>query len=230
MSELPTPKESAPEESAPEPSAPGPSMSELSARTSGPVVSHSATLTPMAAAEVETVAAAYSFGVVPHEAPPWMQPHRHGFAFTLPRSLPDCWRWLNDPATFVDGQIWPYRVEFVSPDPAVPPGFHVGVLNTHHGPGLNFAGVMTAVEPMAYRDLRYFYGSYAISPRLIRPTRLQFWTEAVAGDLAGPDQTAVRLQIDSFVHRRWAGRWSWLQDRFWKRFPKWMQSGIDAAG
>ena len=182
------------------------------------------TLTPMTAAEVARVGDEHAFGTVPHRGPDGMVPHTHRFGFAVERPLADCWAWLNDPATFVDGQIWPYRVEFVSPDPAVPPGFHVGVLNTHHGPGLNFAGVITAVEPMAYRDLRYFYGSYAISPRLIRPTRLQFWTEPES-DAAG---TAVMLQIDSLVHRRWAGRWTWLQDRFWRRFPKWMRKGIDS--
>ena len=106
----------------------------------------------------------------------------------------------------------------------MPAGFHVGVLNTHHGPGLNFAGVIAAVEPMAYRDLRYFYGAYALSPRWIRPTRLQFWTEADG------EGTGVRLQVDSLVRAGWGGRWSWLQERFWRRFPRWLRKGVDARG
>ena len=165
----------------------------------------------------------HSFGVVPHQAPASMVPHEYASTFTIDRPLPAVWTWLNDPATFVDGQVWPYRVEFVSPDPAVPAGFHVGVLNTHHGPGLNFAGVITNVQPMAYRDLRYFYGSYALSPRLLRPTRLQFWTQAEGNG------TQVRLQIDSFVRRGWDTRWTWMQNKFWTRFPKWMRKGIDDA-
>ena len=36
------------------------------------------------------------------------------------------WAWLNDPATLVEGQLWPYRVEFVDG------GFEPGVLNVHH--------------------------------------------------------------------------------------------------
>ena len=184
-------------------------------------------LTPTDADTVYRVAAEHSAGVVPHAAPEPMQPHTHRFDFEIDHPLTAVWGWLNDPATFVDGQVWPYRVEFVSPDPNVPPGFHVGVLNTHHGPGLNFAGVITDVRPMAYRDLQYFYGSYAISPRLIRPTRLQFWTESA--DASSGEGTHVRLQIDSFVHRSWASRWTWLQQRFWKRFPRWMAKGIDTA-
>jgi hypothetical protein len=69
-------------------------------------------------------------------------------------------------------------------------GFEPRVLNVHHGPQLNVAGVIGEVrDPQsgvaAYRDLKYFYGSYAISSRFVRPTRLQFWAEAMRTLRAG---------------------------------------------
>ena len=67
---------------------------------------------------------------------------------------------------------------------------------------------------VAYRDLKYFYGSYAISPRLVRPTRLRFWTEQPGG------HTLVTLQVDSLVRRRFVRAWDMSQRLFWGRFPR----------
>ncbi|MEM6472710.1 MAG: hypothetical protein AAF802_24325 [Planctomycetota bacterium] len=178
----------------------------------------SGTLTPMDQDEVLHVDDRFAYGAVPHDAPAALVPHQFELQFDVPRPLKSCWIWLNDPETFTKGQIWPYRVEFLSPDENVPPGFHVGVLNWHYGPGISFAGVVTDVRPMEYRDLRYFYGSFVISPRLLRPTRLQFWTEAI-----DEQSTHVRLQVDSLVRKRWLGTWTWMQRRFWSRFPAWMK-------
>lgn len=116
---------------------------------------------------------------VPAGAPEGFVGHAYQKTFFVDHPIERVWPWLNDPATFVDGQVWPFRVEFVNG------GFEPGVLNVHHGPFLNAAGVVGEVrgpgdEP-AYRELKYFYGSYALSPRLARPTRLQFWTEEGAG-------------------------------------------------
>ncbi len=111
-------------------------------------------LTPMAGEGVIHVGSdantesGHRLPIVSQVAPDWMEPHAHEMSLTVPRSIDSSWRWLNDPDTFIRGQIWPCRVEFVSPDPAVPPGFHVGVLNTHHGPWMNFAGVITEFRPM----------------------------------------------------------------------------------
>lgn len=102
----------------------------------------------------------------------------------------------------------------------MPPGFHVGVLNTHHGPLLNFAGVLTAVEPPAYRDLQYYYGAYAVSPRLFRPTRLQFWLDETDGG------TSMRLRVNSHVRRGWGRWWTRGQNLFWRRFPRWMDRAV----
>ena len=132
------------------------------------------------------------------------------------------WAWLNAPATFTEGQVWPYRVEFVDG------GFEPGVLNVHHGPLINFAGAIGEVrelgEGVAYRDLKYFYGSYAISPRLSRPTRLQFWAEEAE------DGTLVTVQLDSLVRRPFVRLWDLSQRIFWSRFPRWMGSVLTSRG
>jgi hypothetical protein len=116
---------------------------------------------------------------VPSGAPPGFVDHVHRYGFSTPHPPGRVWAWLNDPATFTEGQIWPFRVEFVDG------GFEPGVLNAHHGPFLNLAGAIGEVQGfergVAYRDLKYFYGSYAISPRLVRPTRLRFWAEESGG-------------------------------------------------
>jgi hypothetical protein len=129
---------------------------------------------------------------------------------------------LNDPATFTEGQVWPFRVEFIDG------GFEPGVLNAHHGPFLNLAGVIGEVlgfeRGIAYRELKYFYGSYAISPRLVRPTRLQFWAEESAGG------TLVTLQVDSLVRRPFRRAWDLWQQIFWSRFPRWMASALEDSG
>ena len=132
---------------------------------------------------------------VPAGAPSGFVSHAYRSSFVVPVGVERVWEWLNDPATFTEGQVWPFRVEFVDG------GFEPGVLNVHHGPFLNVAGVIGEVrDPRpgipAYRDLKYFYGSYALSPRLVRPTRLQFWAEAT--DVEGTN-TLVALRLDGLV-------------------------------
>ena len=160
---------------------------------------------------------------VPAGAPVGFVAHVHRYEFWVPHPPTRVRRWLNDPATFIEGQIWPYRVEFVDG------GFEPGVLNVHRGPFLNLAGAIGEVRgfgrSVAYRDLKYFYGSYVISPRFVRPTRLQFWAEESAGG------TQVTLQVDSLVRRRLARVWSLSQRVFWNRFPRWMASALgDSTG
>ncbi len=159
----------------------------------------------------------------PHVAPPGFAEHVYERSFVVSAPRQAAWAWLEDPATFVDNQIWPFRVEFVSADPGVPPGFHVGGLNVHHGPLLCFAGILTEIREGAYRDLRYFYGSYALSLRLIRPTRLEFWLED-----AGEGETRVRLRVTSLVRGWLAGTWTVAQRVFWRRFPRWMARSLGA--
>lgn len=155
---------------------------------------------------------------VPNAIPPGFVKHTYEKEFDVRADRDAAWSWLERPETFTEGQVWPYRVEFVSADPNVEPGFVVGGLNIHHGPLLNLPGMLTEIREGEYRDLQYLYGSYVGSLRLIRPTRLEFWVDDL--DL---DHTRVRLRLSSFVHRRLARPWSWAQRIFWGRFPRWMQ-------
>ena len=158
---------------------------------------------------------------VPTGAPPGFVSHVHRYTFPTPHPPSLVWAWLNDPATFTEGQVGPFRVEFIGG------GFEPGVLNAHQGPLLNLPGVIGEVRGfgrgVAYRDLKYFYGSYAISPRVVRPTRLQFWAEGSG------EGTLVTLQVDSLVRRRFGRVWNLLQRIFWSRFPRWMASALDGS-
>ena len=155
---------------------------------------------------------------VPNGAPPGFVEHAYERSFVAPFPVGLVWSWLNDPATFTEGQVWPYRVEFVRG------GFEPGVLNVHHGPFLNAAGVIGEVRAPApgvpgYRDLKYFYGSYALSPRLVRPIRLRFWAEEASARTTG---TRVSLELDALVRRPFVPAWELSQRVFWSRFPAWM--------
>ena len=142
--------------------------------------------------------------VVSHPAPAHFLPHHFEHAFVVRASAEVVWDWLNRTATFTEGQPPGYRVEFVGDR------FEPGVCTVHHGPFLNFAGVVGDMEAPRYRDLKYFYGSYALSLRLIRPTRLQFWLEP-----SGDGATQVRLRVDSHVRSWMAGLWTFAQRAFW---------------
>lgn len=128
------------------------------------------------------------------------------------------WKWLNDPKTFTDNQVWPYRVEFIK-ESHHSHDFQEGVFNAHHGPWMSFSGILGEIKP-GYRDLKYLYGSYFLSMRWIRPHRLQFWTEPMEKG------TKLTLQLDSYVSPSWVGFWSWGQDIFWGRFGRWMERSL----
>lgn len=151
--------------------------------------------------------------------PPGFVEHQHRFEVLSSRSREEIWEWLNTPETFTKNQVWPFRVEFVAPSAEQPADFSVGVLNVHHGPLLNFAGVLTQMEAQTYRDLQYYYGSYALSLRLIRPTRLQFWLEDTP-----TGGTKVMGQVDSYVKPYMRGLWGGLQKMFWGQFRWWIPS------
>ena len=162
---------------------------------------------------------------VPNGAPQGFVEHVYERSFVVALPIERVWGWINDPATFTQGQVWPYRVEFVDG------GFEPGVLNVHHGPFLNVAGVIGEVrdpEPgaAAYRDLKYFYGSYALSPRLVRPTRLRFWAAEVASPAGG---TRVSLELDSLVRGPFVPVWELSQRVFWSRFPLWMGKELSVS-
>lgn len=147
--------------------------------------------------------------------PPGFIDHYYSFSVNLPCSEDIAWQWLNDPRTFTEHQIWPFRVEFYSSDPEnIPNGFHEKVITNHHGPFISFAGELIKIEEN-YRDLQYFYGSYAISFRLIRPYRLEFWTKST-------DQgTELTCKLSSYVKPSFSGFWSASQKLFWSSFKRW---------
>lgn len=136
--------------------------------------------------------------------------HFYEKSFQIPLSEEQIWLWLNNPETFTKSQIWPFRVEFVL-GPDQQHGFETGVFNAHHGPLMNFAGIIGEVNPH-YRDLKYLYGSYFLSFRWIRPHRLEFWTEA------GAQATTLKLRLCTYVHPRFFGFWHWAQGIFWSGF------------
>lgn len=148
--------------------------------------------------------------------PPNFQEHVHSFSFTIPAPAASVWSWLNDTKTFTDTQVWPYKVEFYSPDPEkISDGFNEGVLTNHTGPFVNFAGQLVSIDEN-YRDLQYYYGSFAISFGWIRPFRLQFWTKQES-----EEQTQLSCSIGVYVKPYISSIWSSAQKMFWKRFQKW---------
>ena len=143
--------------------------------------------------------------------PPGFRDHVFERSWTFRQSQAHIWGWLNDPATFTRWQLPPFRVEFLETDGKT--GFETGVLNAHHGPLMSFHGVIGEVRPPEYRDLRYSYGSYAISMRLVRPTRLQFFFEEQEDG-----RCRLKLRLNTQV-RRWMGPvWSATNSFFWWSF------------
>jgi hypothetical protein len=58
---------------------------------------------------------------VPAGAPSGFVSHAYRSSFVVPVGVERVWEWLNDPATFTEGQVWPFRVEFV--DGGFEPGY-----------------------------------------------------------------------------------------------------------
>ncbi|MEM8709952.1 MAG: hypothetical protein AAGG01_03300 [Planctomycetota bacterium] len=123
------------------------------------------------------------------------------------------WDWLNDTKTFTRGQIPPFKVEFLDLPDGSPGGFVPGCLNAHHGPLMSFHGVIGEVRAPEYRDLLYCYGSYAISLRLARPVRLQFWFEEVEGG-----KSLIRLRLDTHTRAWFRPIWGGVNHFFWWSF------------
>ncbi len=150
----------------------------------------------------------------PAQAPEGFERVAYTHRWEIPLSRDRVWAWLCDPRTFIEGQIWPYKVEFLANDDG-PGDFRTGVYNAHFGPGMCFAGVLGEIRPGEYRDLQYSYGSFAVSHRLFRPTRLQFWAED------GDSGTLLRVQVDADVRTGWSKVWNRMMRLFWPRFGKW---------
>jgi hypothetical protein len=78
---------------------------------------------------------------------------------------------------------------------------------------INFAGVIGEVRDQEYRDLQYYYGSYVLSLRLLRPTRLEFYF----ADL-NPTTTLMTLRVSSLIRRPFGPFWTAMQTVFWAQF------------
>ena len=126
--------------------------------------------------------------------------------FSLPeQKAQQVWRRLQLRETFTQGQIPPYRVEFDADSQSGP--FNSGELNIHHGPLLSVHGRIGEITEN-YRDLTYFYGSYVISFRWIRPVRLEFFREP----------GGIRLKIKSYISPKIKFFWQTGNSIFWRFF------------
>jgi hypothetical protein len=124
-----------------------------------------------------------------------------------PEKMDKVWKALNKRETFCAGQPFPYRVEF---ETGLSAGdFHEGELNIHHGPLLSVHGAIGKITN-DYRDLTYFYGSYVLSFRLVRPTRLEFFHEG----------ENLRVRLTSYVRPWFKGIWDKGNQFFWKFFDR----------
>ena len=126
------------------------------------------------------------------------------FHFTE-ESISSIWEKLQRRETFTKGQLFPYRVEFVANSQEG--AFSQGELNIHHGPLLSLPGVIGEVSS-TYRNLNYFYGSYVISFRLIRPVQLEFFRN-------GPTLT---LKLHTFIKPWFRPFWRFSNQFFWSIF------------
>ena len=134
------------------------------------------------------------------------------------RPVARVWEWLDDPATFVDGQVWPYAVEFHHPPHT--DAFRPGVRNDHHGPGLSLPAVVGAVHPPRHRELIYLYGAFVASPRLLRPVRLAFDLET---DPVG-ERTRITVTSEAVVRTPLVAAWRAGNTTFWRRFGRWCEA------
>ncbi len=115
------------------------------------------------------------------------------------------WLKLQKRETFVKGQVPPYRVEFES---GLSEGdFYEGEKNIHHGPLLSVHGEIGKVTD-EYRSLHYYFGSYVLSFRLIRPVLLEFTKDA----------DGIEMTLHSFVKPWFHAFWRFGNRVFWKNF------------
>jgi hypothetical protein len=112
------------------------------------------------------------------------------------------WKRLQLRETFTKGQLYPYRVEFAASSQVGE--FSPGELNIHHGPFLSVHGAIGEVTSN-YRSLHYFYGSYVVSFRLVRPVQLEFFRE-------GPK---LKLKLKSYIRPWFRPVWRLMNHLLW---------------
>ena len=145
--------------------------------------------------------------------PPTLTEHSFKKKVMVKKSIDRCWEFLNRMDTFTDGQVFPYRVEFVSENENEEPSFTTGTWTNHHGPLLNICGQIGEMKAPTYRDLNYSYGSYVLTFRWIRPVRLQIFLSSIEDQ-----KTDITIQLDCYVAPFLKGFWSMAQTFFWSGF------------
>lgn len=159
--------------------------------------------------------------------PVGFEPHVFERTFVVDRPFRPVWDWLMKPETFTKGQVWPWRVEFLDTplaDGSIARGFDVGTRNAHHGPFMNFCGVISRVEQAedrGSRDLVYGYGAYALAFRLVRPTLLRIDAHRI-----DDQRTRVVVRVESTVRRWMVGPWTLAQRCFWPGFGHWLRRSV----
>ncbi len=159
--------------------------------------------------------------------PPRFREHVFEYACTINRSMTSTWQWLLRPETFTQGQLWPWRVEFLETpqeDGSTACGFDIGTLNAHHGPLMNFCGVITRIEEgdqICERDLEYGYGAYAIGFRFIRPRLLTIRVSKL-----DDAKCEVVIRVTSHVRHGWSRLWTMMQRCFWPMFRLAARRGV----
>lgn len=146
------------------------------------------------------------------EFPKNFKSHTAEQTFTVAAPQNDVFTWLLKKSTFTSGQLPPYKVEFLS-DNDDSPYMSVGDKTNHHGPGIQFAGVMTSIVAPSYRKLNYNYGSYALSFRWARPSSLEIYTDDVNGT-----HTKVTIKLVTHTHYIMYPVWSLMMRFFWQQF------------
>lgn len=115
------------------------------------------------------------------------------------------WDNLQKRETFTKGQLPPYQVNFESDlDTGT---FKPGEKNIHHGPLLSVHGEIGEVTS-EYRSLYYYYGSYVISFRFVRPWLLEFVKTS----------DGIKMRLHSYVHPLFDPFWKLGNAIFWKFF------------
>lgn len=126
--------------------------------------------------------------------------------FSLPPdALESVWRKLQRRETFTKGQLFPYRVEFAANSQEGE--FAPGELNIHHGPFLSVHGAIGEISE-THRGLNYFYGSYVLSFRLIRPVQLDFYR----------DDKKLKVELKCFVRPWLRPLWRLGNQMLWTSF------------
>ena len=138
--------------------------------------------------------------------PSFMKEHVYEIDFPLDEEKKTLvWQKIQLRETFTKGQIFPYRVEFESGNDSGP--FSPGEKNIHHGPFLHLPGEIGEISD-DYRSLFYYFGSFVISFRMIRPVCLEFFKT----------DTGIKMKLKSHIRPLFVGLWDLGNRIFWKKF------------